>query len=269
MNWIGKLGGGALGLLVGGPLGAVVGAVLGHQFDRGFGGGGARRRRQRARLDPAADALFFESLFLVMGHLAKADGRVSEVEIAAARQMMRQLRLDPGRQREAIALFNRGKPADFPLRVQLRRLSQAIGAGGPLARAFLQAQLDFVLETGQMERRQRLVVNQVADELGLGRVELAQLEALARARRGFGWQRPRRAADAADGGLAHAFKVLGLEASASDEEVQRAYRRLMNRHHPDKQLARGGSPEELKRSAERTREIRGAYELIRERRRSG
>ena len=37
MAWIGKVGGGILGLIVGGPVGAVIGSALGHQFDRGAG----------------------------------------------------------------------------------------------------------------------------------------------------------------------------------------------------------------------------------------
>ena len=37
MGWIGKVGGGIIGLLVGGPPGAIIGAALGHQFGRGAG----------------------------------------------------------------------------------------------------------------------------------------------------------------------------------------------------------------------------------------
>ena len=37
MAWIGKVGGGILGLIVGGPVGALIGSALGHQFDRGRG----------------------------------------------------------------------------------------------------------------------------------------------------------------------------------------------------------------------------------------
>ena len=40
MAWIGKVGGGILGLIVGGPVGALIGSALGHQFDRGAGRAG-------------------------------------------------------------------------------------------------------------------------------------------------------------------------------------------------------------------------------------
>ena len=50
-----------------------------------------------------------------MGHLAKADGRVSEDEIAAARRVMRGMKLTPEQTQAAIRLFEQGKrAADVP-----------------------------------------------------------------------------------------------------------------------------------------------------------
>jgi DnaJ like chaperone protein len=101
----------------------------------------------------------------------------------------------------------------------------------------------------------------MADRLGVSRVELVHLEAMIRARRSFGQQRPPQA-DVLD----KAYESLGLQAAATDEEVKTAYRRLMNQHHPDKQAARG-LPDSMRQMAEeRTLEIRAAYDLIRERR---
>ena len=56
------------------------------------------------------------------------------------------------------------------------------------------------------------------------------------------------------------YKVLGLEASATDEEVKKAYRRLAMKYHPDKVEGMG---EEVKKNAEaQFREINEAYEQI-------
>jgi DnaJ like chaperone protein len=58
-----------------------------------------------------------------------------------------------------------------------------------------------------------------------------------------------------------AYAVLGLQRTASDSEIKRAYRKLISQHHPDKL---GDVPDELKRRAEeRAREINTAYEKIR------
>ena len=78
MQWTGKIIGGALGAFLG-PVGIAVGAILGHQYD-------VRAEAQSAsgpRLGVGQQ--FFRATFRVMGHVAKADGRVSEQEIEAAR----------------------------------------------------------------------------------------------------------------------------------------------------------------------------------------
>lgn len=56
------------------------------------------------------------------------------------------------------------------------------------------------------------------------------------------------------------YKVLGLERSATDEEVKKAYRRLAMKYHPDKVEGLG---EEVKKNAEaQFREINEAYKQI-------
>jgi DnaJ like chaperone protein len=62
--------------------------------------------------------------------------------------------------------------------------------------------------------------------------------------------------------LAGAYAVLGVEAKASDAEVKRAYRRLINRHHPDKLASRGLPEEAIKLASQKTQEIIRAYETV-------
>ena len=65
---------------------------------------------------------------------------------------------------------------------------------------------------------------------------------------------------AADG----AYAVLGLEADASDAEVDLAYRRLMAQVHPDR-LA-GAAPDQMEEAHRRAAEINRAYGRIRRKR---
>lgn len=63
--------------------------------------------------------------------------------------------------------------------------------------------------------------------------------------------------------LSEAYKVLGLQPSATDEEIERAYRRMISDYHPDKVA---GSAEEIKALAEqRSRAINQAYERLQKR----
>lgn len=262
MNWYGKIGGGILGLVVGGPVGAAIGAFIGHQFDRGLVLGRIEGDGQFGHAE--RQQIFFETTFRVMGALAKADGRVSEQEIRAARGVMHQMQLRPEDVRRAIDLFTQGKQRGADIDGQVGRFRQACGSQPQLVRTFLEVQFEIVLAKGNVTPAERALLWRVANVLGVGRVELAQLEAVLRAQRHFRREGPGRRPEGL--ALGDAYKALGIEAEASDKEVKTAYRRLMNQHHPDKLVAKGMPESMLEVAKERTREIRGAYELIRERR---
>lgn len=263
MSWVGKIGGAIAGLIVSGghPIGALLGGFLGHQFDRGlktgsgpFVGGAASAARQE---------IFFETTFLVMGHLAKVDGRVSEEEIQAARTVMHRMQLRPEDVRRAIDLFNAGKRADVNIDDRVTKLRQTCGGQPELIRTFLEIQMDMAVGKGSITAAERQLLWRIARLLGVGRVELAHLEAVLRAQRSFGQHH---AGQSRENALEQAYKALGLESDASDQQVKTAYRRLMNQHHPDKLVAKGLPDSMMEVAKERTREIRSAYERIKEHR---
>jgi DnaJ like chaperone protein len=64
--------------------------------------------------------------------------------------------------------------------------------------------------------------------------------------------------------LHEAYAVLGVDRTAGDAEVKKAYRRLMNQHHPDKLVARGLPEEMIDLATEKTQEIKAAYETVME-----
>ncbi len=253
MSWLGKAVGGLLGLAAGGPVGSLVGVVLGHQFDRGFG------LRPGAGAPPPGrvQKLYAEITFEVMGHLAKSDGRVSEEEVSVARRVMHAMRLGPEEVREAIVHFTRGKSGEYPLAQRLAVFYRELEERPDLIRAFLQIQMQALVAAGNMGKAKRDALWKVARALHVGRVELAQIEALARAQE-FSGARQRNTGEDLD----RAYQVLGVESAASDQEIKTAYRRLMNQHHPDKLVARG-LPDSMAGVAEqKTHEIRAAYERI-------
>lgn len=251
MSWAGKFVGVLIGSLAG-PVGAAVGLFLGHQLDRGL-------RESRATDFDGVGQVFFETTFTVMGHIAKADGHVSEAEIRAARGVMSRMQLAPDQVQEAIRLFTAGKSPAWPLERDLARLRAALGSRRSLRRVFLEIQMEAALAEGHLGGTARELLWRVASALELGRVEMAQVEALLRLGRGFGGDR----SPAAQPSAADAYRVLGVEPDAGDDEVKLAYRRLMNQHHPDKLRARG-MPESMIPVAEaRTREIRAAWDTVR------
>jgi len=154
VNWAGKLVGAALGFIVSGGsiIGAVIGAFIGHQFDRGLNfGDHGRQPGGTGRFSGAErQAVFFETTFLVMGYVAKADGRVTEDEIQAARSIMHRMQLRPEAVRRAIDLFSEGKQPGADIESRVRRLRQACGHQPELIQAFLEVQLEIALSQGSI-----------------------------------------------------------------------------------------------------------------------
>lgn len=269
MGWLGTAVGGAIGMVVGGPVGAVFGAALGQGVDRGWIGGKARpvlTGAQRVRIQ----SRFFETIFSVMGHVAKADGRVSEAEIALARSVMDRMSLAQSQRRAAIDLFNQGKGSDFDLVASLASLHKVSTGQGTLIHLFLEVQLLTAYVDGPPTPEQRRVLETVRQGLHVSTFAFRQLEnlLLLQQRLHAG------AAGGAGGGgfsrvakpppLATAYATLGVEPKASDAEVKKAYRRLMSQNHPDKLMSRGLPEEALRMASQKTQEIRRAYEIISE-----
>lgn len=248
-------------ILAPGPIGLLLGVFIGHQFDKGLA---EQRKRYRRSANPeAARRAFFETTFSVMGHVAKADGRVSEDEIRHARAIMYGMKLGPELTREAMGLFTDGKREDFPLENTLERFRSETGGDHDLFRTFLLIQIQAAMADGVMGVGERGLLWRICQVLGVSRVELAQLEAMVHAQKIFGaGGGPGGAASQPGRSLDEAYKVLGVDPGVPDAEVKKAYRRLMSQHHPDKLLARG-LPESMRGEAEvRTREIRAAYDEV-------
>ena len=262
MKFAGKVVGGAIGLLTLGPIGAALGVFLGHQFDEY-----SSRPGGDPRLDGAQAAVgdqFFRYAFRVMGHVAKSDGRVSESEIAAARAVMSELRLSPPQVRAAIEYFTDGKQPDFNLGVELASLANACQGRPGLSRVFLEIQMRAALGGSNLEGPARVLLGRIATRLGVSTVELAQIEAVLRIRSGSFRGQPARDDSAEQ--LRQAYSVLEINSSASSDEIVKAYRRQLSRHHPDKLKANGLPDSMIEHAKQRTQQVIEAYEVIRERR---
>ena len=257
MQWFGKGIGGLIGTFIAGPLGTLVGVLLGHQWDEK-----AATQRGGRRSARTISQLFFEVTFEAMGQIAKVDGRVSEDEVRVARRIMQGMQLSSEQVRSAIEHFTRGKSADYPLSARLEALAGQIGDRIDLARAFVQIQLQAAVGAGAVAAEKRQMLWRVANALGVSRVELAQIEALVR---GFE-QRGGATQPTLAQSLEDAYRVLGVSAAATNDEVKRAYRRLMNQHHPDKLVARGLPKSMVGVAEQKTHEVRAAYERVKEQR---
>ncbi|MFK7886312.1 MAG: co-chaperone DjlA [Gammaproteobacteria bacterium] len=249
-GWWGKIIFAALGAIKG-PVGMIVGALFGHQIDRGYAriAGGGVGVGQESEIQ----ARFFAATFAVMGAVAKSDGRVSESEIALARTYMQRFDMDEARRKEAIKQFTIGKSSEFPLDATLQRLAKTLRGRERLIYQFVEIQVDAMLADQRAHPKTRELLWRICQKLGVGRVDLAQMESAAHARRGGFVQH---------GGVDAAYKVLGVESDVANDALKKAYRRLMSRHHPDKLMAKGLPQEMMTQAREKTQAIQAAYETI-------
>lgn len=268
MAWWGKIIGGALGFTILGPLGVLLGSAIGHQFDKGLDnmtrlsgdegwGAGDQERVQTS---------FFTALFSVMGHVAKADGVVSADEIAMAKSVMTQMSLNKTQLRIAIELFNKGKQPDFPLKDILRQFRYECHRRRNLLQMFLEVLLQAAYADGVMHPSERSLLQSIAQQLGFTIAELEHLEALVQGHHSR--QQYQHGAQQQGGSLKDAYAVLDISENASDHEIKKSYRRMMNQHHPDKLVSKGLPEEMIKMATAKTQEIKAAYEMIRDSRKN-
>ena len=244
-----------------------MGAIVGHMFDQsvGLGYAGSAYATAAAGAGGAPHAsiseVFFRTTFELIGHVAKSDGRVSEAEISAARRLMQELRLGPHEVAAAIACFRLGKSANYDADSSVENLRDACAMRHDLLRAFMELQLRAALAGNGISLPARSILTRVAERLGMSGLEFAHMEAAQRARqqgRNGPSGRP-----SAEKPLAECYAELEVNAGISDQEVTKAYRRQMSRHHPDKLVA-NGLPESMAQVAkEKTQRIQEAYEAIR------
>ncbi|MCY1439665.1 Co-chaperone protein DjlA [compost metagenome] len=232
--------------------GALLGALLGQAMDRRLQLHSWAHVRERLGGRPVLRD--DEVLFVLLGRLAKSNGRVVDGHIQQARQEMQRLEMSEPARRRAIAAFNRGKSGKDRLGVYLRRLRQQPHA----AEGMLRACLRMAWADGRAGRHERELLLDWGQQLGWS---APKVQALA-----LEYEPQRAGLSSANLGYQDALRMLGVEAHAEPGQIKQAYRRLVSRHHPDKLVGSGASPSQVREATERTRELHQAYAIIRQRR---
>lgn len=237
MGRYGKWIGGGLGWALGGPIGGVLGFVLGSVFD-------SREGAPRQRLfTGTTHGDFTMSLLVLVAAVMKADGRVMQSELEYVRNYFRQS-FGPAASQEAMLYLRDLLKQSIPLKdvsLQIRQRLDRASRLQLLHFLFGVSQADGIVHPEEVR-----VIEEIAGYLG---IPAADLESI----RNMFYQ-----------DVDSAYKVLEIDRSASDEEVKKAYRRLANKHHPDKVAYLG---EDIRKAAgEKFRKVKDAYDRIKKER---
>ena len=283
MQYIGKIIGFFLGYQIfHGLFGGIFGAFLGHLADKKLYELGSVRSSIFGK-NLTRQTLFTLTTFAVLGHLAKAKGRVTEEDIQNARNLMAHLNLDAKAQQEAQKAFTLGKEADFPLRNVIREFREACARRQDLLRFFIQVQITAAIQDGELDAQEQQVLFTIAEAMGMSHMQFEQMLGMIMAAQQFSHggfhQQYSQQSDYSQGSYSQggysgrhqqsnqpsidaAYKVLGVTADDDQSTVKRAYRKLMNENHPDKLAAKGLPDEMMELAKEKTQQIQAAYDLI-------
>jgi len=248
-----------IGLLVGGFISfKLSGGLIGQLSGFGNVGGitGIKTGRQ---------AIFFKTAFTLMGKIAKADGRVSEQEIAHVEQFMRQLNMSESHRKQAISHFKTGSQSSFDIDPLIQEFNAATTTSPNLKQMLMIYLVRVAVADGKLHQNETSLMHNIAQQLGYSEQAFAQLMAMIQGQDQFaggGYHQGGASYNTSASAISAAYQALGVTKKNTDAEIKKAYRRLVREYHPDKLMGQGLPEAMIKEATERSQEIQTAYDLI-------
>lgn len=252
---MGKLIAGFFGLILGSALhiglfGLTFGIWIGHQFDEALKKNflfwaAPNQKSSRSRTLPK----IYAQCFGLLGHIAKSDGLVTPEEIDVANKFMSDLSLHTQTKRQAAQkAFNNGKRKNFPLQSVLMQIQIQCLMNPLLKQKLVQAIVALKqADGGGTHPYKERLIQHVLQQLNIAFQQQRQQHT------SYGYKPRPSQSD---------YRLLGVDLNVTKDNLKKAYRRLMHKHHPDRLTAQGASDLEIKRATEQTQEIKAAYERI-------
>ncbi len=241
--------GGAIGSLIGGTPGAFIGFWIGSMIGNSTTDNSATATRQTQQQQQASR--FFDALMLLAAHVIQADGRIMHSEMETVRNFLRV----NGFGENGVLLGDQLLRKHFDYykvygrdawENQVRNACFDISSTMPIEHrtALIAFLADIAKADGHIDREEVDAIRFIAANLSLDPAIADQFLATS----------------GNYGSLDEAYKVFGISSDATDDEVRKAYRKLVLQYHPDKVAHLG---EEIKANANRKlQEINKARDLI-------
>lgn len=239
----GKWIAGFLGWSVGGPLGALLGFGLGAMMDGVISSVGSMEKIDGGTVRTGQRNSFLLSLMVLSAAVMKADGKVMRSELDYVKE------------------FIRRSFGDYALPEAMRILRELLKKDVPVEE--ICAQIALNMPSSQRLQLLHYLCGLAASDSGTSEAELMMLRRIASCLR-IPDSDAKSVFAMFGAGVDDAYKVLGLDRSATDDEVKKAYRSMAMKHHPDKVANLG---EDVRQAAEeKFKAIRSAYEQIKKER---
>ena len=232
----GKWIGGGLGWAFGGPLGAIIGFAIGSAFGNNSNTeeyiGGTTQQRD-----------FNVSLLVLSAAVMKADGSVKKSELDYVKRFFL-TNFGQERAEKYILMLREILKQD----IQIYDVSQQVGRFMDYSSKLQLLHYLFGIASadGTTHENEVDVISVISKYMGISSPDFQSIKAM------FVQQ------------VDSAYKILGIDANATDDDVKKAYREMAKKYHPDKVAYLG---EDVRKSAEqKLQEVNEAYDKIRKQR---
>jgi len=247
-----KFIGAGLGLAFIGPLGGVLGYVIGKRIDQesapGYIGDG-----DRDYVDSNRSNLLFTNILGFMAAIVKADGIVKKSEISMVMaSLQRMYSLDSADMSMARVAFDEM----LTRQLNIRELSVSYNkyANKAMKLTLIAALFQVSYADGTFGAAEERMVNSIAGYLGLSGYEVRSIKA------GFGYNERTSSTYTSSDELNKAYDILGISKEDSEDDIKKAYRKLVKQYHPDQ--FQGIDEVATKLASEKMTSINQAYNTI-------
>lgn len=241
----GKWIGGGLGWAFGGPIGGIMGFMFGSMFDGLQKGQHAYDPDQTGtpQTHQTQEGDFSISLLILSAAVMKADARIMKSELEFVKKFfIQQFGVETANRN--IKLLNEILKQDINLIEVCRQIKQYMDYAAKLQ--LLHFLFGISKADGQLHSREIEVIDQIAKFMEIDRGDFLSIKAMFI-----------KSADSS-------FNILEVNATATDNEVKKAYYKMATKYHPDKVAHLG---DEIKKAAEeKLQKLNGAYDEIKKQR---
>lgn len=236
LKWIGA----GLGFTLGGPIGSILGFVVGNVID-GFTKEDLERAKTFRDSSSSVQSGDFEiSLLLLSAVVIKADGKVDERELNFVRSHFKNM-YGETRANNAFKLFKgfmqNNRVSTHEICVQIRQ-----NLTHPSRLQLIHFLFGIAKSDGLVSEAEVNAIKTIAGYLYVNQYDFESIKAMFYEN------------------INNAYKILGIEKSATDDEVKLTYRKMVKKYHPDKLQHLG--EEHVKGAEEKFKQIQIAYEQI-------
>ena len=254
-----------LGWAIGGPIGGLLGYFIGKAIssdDKQIGSQSWADTSSTGHRGPYRNTGTQQdiniALMVLIAAVMKADGQVRKSELDYVKRF---LLVNYGEQRgkEMLKVLQQMVEQD----IQIDKVCQQIKVNTDYSTRYHMVDFLFGIggADGEFHQAELNMLRLIAQYLGISQSDYTSIHERHTGKSGYsGYSGNSRNAGRSAASGKNPYKVLGIDSSATDEEVKKAYRRMAMKYHPDR--VAGMSEEMQRNAAEQMKEINEAYEII-------